>query len=118
MRLGDLRAYARIPGDWPITAIHFPYQTRRKLNPGFLPRKLDENLLKEVEIVSASAEVPLIPKSNLLLYFLFYLKCSHQENYSCFKIIKLFFFAAFMMLKSVKSSKRIIYIIEIRLTTF
>lgn len=49
MSLGDLQAYVRLPGEFPITAVDFQFKQREKHNNGFIQRKIDESQLKEVD---------------------------------------------------------------------
>lgn len=45
-RLNDLTCYVRLPGSYPITLLHMPYQQRPILQPPFLVRELDSDPLR------------------------------------------------------------------------
>lgn len=60
MRLPDLQAYLRLPGDYPITTIHYQFKLRNKVNETFIVRPIDENQLKEVdELIDRCEKIPL-----------------------------------------------------------
>jgi type IV conjugative transfer system coupling protein TraD len=49
MRLPNLQAYARLPGNYPLAHVQFNYQARPKMNAPFCLRAFDDNQLKEAE---------------------------------------------------------------------
>jgi type IV conjugative transfer system coupling protein TraD len=58
MSLGDLHAYMRLPGKFPITPIDFIYKHREKRNAGFVLRHFDENSMKEIDQIIEKFEKP------------------------------------------------------------
>ncbi len=63
MSLGDLHAYLRLPGEFPITAIDFIYQPREKRNNGFILRHFDETTMKEMDQIVETCEKPTLLES-------------------------------------------------------
>lgn len=49
MTLGDLHAYVRLPGKFPVTNVNFQYREREIRNNGLIQRKIDVEQMKEVE---------------------------------------------------------------------
>ncbi len=49
LSLGNLHAFVRLPGKYPITQVDFIYQERKRPNFGFVSRTIDENKLKKVD---------------------------------------------------------------------
>jgi type IV conjugative transfer system coupling protein TraD len=58
MSLGDLHAYIRLPGKFPITAIDFNYKHRDKKNNGFILRHFDETKMNEIDQIIETCEKP------------------------------------------------------------
>jgi len=56
MSLGDLHAYIRLPGKFPITSIDLHYKHREKRNNGFMLRHFDESKMKEVGLLIEECE--------------------------------------------------------------
>ncbi len=59
MSLGDLHAYMRLPGKFPITPVDFVYKHREKRNAGFVLRHFDENSMKEIDQIIEECEKPI-----------------------------------------------------------
>lgn len=49
MSLGNLHAYVRLPGKYPVTLVDFIYKERKKPNIGLVDRIFDEDKLKKVD---------------------------------------------------------------------
>lgn len=49
MSLGDLNAYVRLPGQFPITTVDFTYKSREKNHAGFILRHNEDMNIKEVD---------------------------------------------------------------------
>ncbi|HEX4045774.1 MAG TPA: type IV conjugative transfer system coupling protein TraD [Gammaproteobacteria bacterium] len=61
MSLGDLHAYVRLPGHFPVVSVDFTYKRREKRNPGFILRNIDENNMKEIDqLIEKYENTPLI----------------------------------------------------------
>ncbi len=58
MSLGDLNAYLRLPGKFPITSIDLNYKHREKKNNGFVLRHFDETNMKEIDQIIETCEKP------------------------------------------------------------
>jgi type IV conjugative transfer system coupling protein TraD len=58
MSLGDLQAYVRLPGKYPITPVNFNYKHREKRNAGFILRKFDEKNMKSMDELIEKCEKP------------------------------------------------------------
>jgi type IV conjugative transfer system coupling protein TraD len=58
MSLGDLHAYIRLPGKFPITSIDFNYKYREKKNSGFILRHFDETKMNEIDQIIETCEKP------------------------------------------------------------
>jgi type IV conjugative transfer system coupling protein TraD len=63
MSLGDLQAFLRLPGKFPITSIDFQYKARKKLNNGFVLRHFDETKMHEVNDLIDKFSKPTAQKS-------------------------------------------------------
>ena len=59
--LPNLEAYIRLPGNYPLTRIHFDYITREKINAPFCLRAVDEHPLKETAQSSVIQEEQKVP---------------------------------------------------------
>lgn len=46
-RLNDLTCYVRLPGSYPITLLHMPYQQRPVLQPPFIVREFESDPLRQ-----------------------------------------------------------------------
>lgn len=60
MSLGDLNAYLRLPGKFPITSIDLVYKHREKKNNGFVLRHFDETNMKEIDQIIETCEKPVV----------------------------------------------------------
>jgi type IV conjugative transfer system coupling protein TraD len=58
MSLGDLQAYVRLPGKYPITPVNFNFKDREKRNAGFIKRKFDEKNMKSMDDLIEKCEKP------------------------------------------------------------
>jgi type IV conjugative transfer system coupling protein TraD len=58
MSLGDLNAYIRLPGKFPITSIDLKFKDREKNNNGFILRHFDEVKMKEINQILESCDKP------------------------------------------------------------
>jgi type IV conjugative transfer system coupling protein TraD len=58
MSLGDLQAYVRLPGKYPITPVNFNFKNREKRNAGFIKRKFDEKNMKSMDELIEKCEKP------------------------------------------------------------
>lgn len=57
MRLNNLSCYVRLPGEYPITKIHFSYTDRPERNAPFIPREFEQdNLRTEIFDLAESIE--------------------------------------------------------------
>lgn len=56
MRLGNLEAYVRLPGQLPITKIKLKYKERKAENKPFVPRNIDEKSLCDVDEAIEAAQ--------------------------------------------------------------
>jgi len=66
MSLGDLYAYIRLPGDFPITPVDFIYKHREKRNAGFVLRHFDEKNMKEMdELIEQCGKPPMTNQKKL-----------------------------------------------------
>jgi type IV conjugative transfer system coupling protein TraD len=58
MSLGDLNAYIRLPGKFPITSIDLKFKDRENNNNGFILRHFDEVKMKEINQILESCDKP------------------------------------------------------------
>lgn len=56
MSLANLRAYVRLPGQYPVTRVNFIYKEREKINIGFLNRAVQESKLTAISQLIKSYE--------------------------------------------------------------
>lgn len=57
MSLADLHAYVRLPGQFPLTKVQFQYTERKSINKPFCLRKIDENLMRAVDMNESATNV-------------------------------------------------------------
>ena len=63
MSLGDLQAFLRLPGKFPITNIDFQFKARKKKNNGFVLRHFDETRMHEVDNLIDKCLKPSVQKN-------------------------------------------------------
>lgn len=59
VRLKDLHAYIRLPGDWPITQIILKYQKPEISTSGFIKRHINEHALEDITKLVNQYEQPI-----------------------------------------------------------
>lgn len=65
MRLDDLSCYVRLPGGYPVTLLHMPYVARATLQPAFIQRQFEPDLMRcEVESILEAGAVSSAKKSS------------------------------------------------------
>lgn len=57
MQQADLQAFVRLPGEFPITQIKLSFIEQKKTQPHFLPRRLNEESLKETDALIKKFEM-------------------------------------------------------------